>query len=40
MHGWVYGTTYGWVAEMDRYQFLLAAVFAVLPVLYTLVVLV
>jgi len=36
MCAWAYGTIYGCQPEMDLYLSLLPAVFAVIPVLYTL----
>jgi len=36
MCAWAYGTIYGWQPEMDLYQSSLPAVFAAIPVLYTI----
>jgi len=36
MYTWAYGTIYGWRPEMDLYQSSLPAVFAAIPVLYTI----
>jgi len=36
MCAWAYGTIYGWRPEMDLYQSSLPAVFAAIPVLYTI----
>jgi hypothetical protein len=36
MYAWAYGTIYSWRPEMDLYQSSLPAVFAAIPVLYTI----
>jgi hypothetical protein len=36
MYVWAYGTIYGWRPEMDLYQSSLPAVFAAIPLLYTI----
>jgi len=36
MCAWAYGTIYGWRPEIDLYLPLLLAVFAAIPVLYTI----
>jgi hypothetical protein len=36
MYAWAYGTIFGWRPEMDLYQSLLPAVFAAIPLLYTI----
>jgi hypothetical protein len=36
MCAWAYGTIYGWRPEMDLYQSSLPAVFADIPVRYTI----
>jgi len=36
MCAWAYGTIYGWRPEMDLYQSSLPAVFAAIPVRYTI----
>jgi hypothetical protein len=36
MYAWAYGTIYGWRPEMDLYQSSLPAVFAAIPLLYTI----